>query len=197
VKRVVVMGGSCSGKTTLARRLAGVLDVPHVELDALHHGPNWNEAPPELLQERVRAAFAIAPEGWVVDGNYLSKLDDLVLERADTAVVLDPPFATALRRALVRTFRRVVTREELWNGNRERVRDAFSRYSIPLWVVRTHRGYPDRLLEHVRRHAHLDVVVLGTAREIDAWLQSIQASASTSGSSSASTRQKTPPLAET
>ena len=32
-----------SGKTSLARRLAAELNVPHVELDALHHGPNWDQ----------------------------------------------------------------------------------------------------------------------------------------------------------
>jgi adenylate kinase family enzyme len=39
--RIAVIGPSGSGKTRLAGRLAGVLGVAHVELDALHHGPNW------------------------------------------------------------------------------------------------------------------------------------------------------------
>ena len=32
------------GQDDLRRELAGRLDVPYVELDALHHGPNWTEA---------------------------------------------------------------------------------------------------------------------------------------------------------
>ena len=78
------MGGSCVGKTTVSRRLAATLGVPHFELDALHHDAGWQEAPAEVLQARVRAALDAAPEGWVVDGNYGSKLGSLVLERADT-----------------------------------------------------------------------------------------------------------------
>ena len=33
MKRVVVIGSSCAGKTTFARELAGLLNVPHIELD--------------------------------------------------------------------------------------------------------------------------------------------------------------------
>ena len=41
--RVVVVGTSGSGKTTLASRLAEILSVPHIELDALHWEAHWQE----------------------------------------------------------------------------------------------------------------------------------------------------------
>jgi adenylate kinase family enzyme len=197
VKRVAVMGGSCVGKTTVSRRLAATLGVPHVEIDALHHDPGWQEAPAELLQARVRAALDSAADGWVVDGNYRPKLGSLVLERADTAVHLAQPFWPTFGRALRRTIGRTLTREELWNGNRERVRHLFTRYWIPWWVVRTHRHYAREIPERIAEHAHLDVVHLRSADEVERWLQSIQATEPMSGSSKGSERQKTPPLAET
>ena len=52
------MGGSCVGKTTVSRRLAAALGVPHIELDALHHGPNWQEASAVELRAKVEAALA-------------------------------------------------------------------------------------------------------------------------------------------
>ena len=194
--RVVVIGGSCSGKTTVARRLAEILDVPHIELDALHHDPNWNEAPAEVLRERLTVALAAAPEGWVVDGNYFGKLRGFQVEQADTVVSLDVPYRTAIRRVLWRTFSRLVTRAELWNGNRERLRDTFGRNSIVLWVLRTHPGFRKKWMERLRAYPHVDVVHLHSAREANAWLQSIQAAAEMSGSSSVSDRQNTPPLTE-
>jgi adenylate kinase family enzyme len=197
MRRVAIVGGSCSGKTTVSRELASIVGVPHIELDALHHGPSWEEAPAELLRERVRAALAAAPDGWVVDGTYYTKLGSLVLEQADTAIFLDPPFATAIRRSLWRTFSRLVTRAELWNGNRESLRTAFSRYSIPLWVLRTHRGQREKWPERFAAHPQLEVVHLRTPRETRTWVQSIQATASTSGSSNGSELQKTPPLRDT
>jgi adenylate kinase family enzyme len=139
MRRVSVAGISGSGKTTLAAALAVRLGVPHVELDALNHGPGWIEATPAELRERVETALAAAPGGWVVDGNYESKLGDLVVARADTLVWLDLPLPLALARTAARTARRVARRTELWNGNRETIRNAVvARDNLFSWAIRSH-----------------------------------------------------------
>ncbi len=197
MKRVAVMGGSSTGKTTVSRRLAEKLGVPHVELDSLHHDAGWTEAPADVLQARVRAALDAAPDGWVVDGNYRSKLGSLVLDRADTAVHLQPRLLPTFGRGLRRTIMRTVLREELWNGNREQIRFLFTPFWIPWWVLRKHRHYGREIPERVAEHPHLEVVTLRSDDEVERFLQSIQATESMSGSSNGSERQNTPPLAET
>jgi adenylate kinase family enzyme len=197
VKRVAVLGGSSVGKTTVSRRLAEMLGVPHIELDALHHDAGWQEAPAEILQARVRGALEAASDGWVVDGNYRSKLGSLVLERADTVVHLEPPLLPTFGRALRRTIGRTFTREELWNGNREQIRFLFTPYWIPWWVLRKHGHCAREIPQRVAEHPHLDVVSLRSDAEVEQWLHSIQATESMSGSSKGSERQKTPPFAET
>jgi adenylate kinase family enzyme len=191
MQRVAVIGGSCVGKSTTARAVAARLGVPHIELDALHFGPNWAEASPEVLEERVRAALDAAPEGWVVDGTYFGKLGSLVLDRADTIVWLDVPFRTAVRRVLWRTWSRFITRAELWSGNRERLRDTFGRNSIIWYVLRHHRAFEASWAERLEGRNVVRV------RDGQAFVQSIQATAAMSGSSSASALQKTPPSVET
>jgi adenylate kinase family enzyme len=137
MKRVVVIGSSCSGKTTLARRISEVMGVPHVELDELHWGPDWTERPTEVLRSAVRER--VAEDGWVVDGNY-TKIQDIVWPRATDAVWLNYSFPVVFGRALRRTVGRMITREELFSGNRESFRLSFlSRDSILWWVITSFR----------------------------------------------------------
>lgn len=162
----IVATASCSGKTTLGRELARRLEVPFVELDALHHGPNWTEATAEELRARVEPV--VAENGWVIDGGYWGKIGDLVLRNADVVVWLDLPVRVWLPRLIRRTGRRVARREELWNGNRESVRNVFfSRNSLIWYALRNHprhrRVYPKRL-------ARYNVVRLRTPKEVERWL---------------------------
>jgi adenylate kinase family enzyme len=164
--RIAVVGGSGSGKTTFASRLAEVHDLAYVELDALQWGPNWTPRPDDEFRRRVETA--IAGDAWVVDGNYYRKLGDLVLERADLVVWLDLPLWITIPRLWSRTRRRKREHTELWSGNRETWREAlFSRDSLFFWALRTHRGRRARYEERLTRY---DVVRLRSAAETDAWL---------------------------
>ena len=135
MNRVVVIGTSCVGKTIFARSLAEALCCPHVELDALYWQPNWIPRPPDEFQELV--AKELSQGCWVTDGNY-SVVRDLVWSRATTVIWLNYTFPVVLWRALTRTIRRGLTKEELFSGNRESLRTAFfSRDSILWWVLTT------------------------------------------------------------
>ena len=134
--RVVVVGTTGAGKTTVARILAGKCGIPYVELDALHWGPNWTPLPPDIFRERV--ARAIAQDAWVLDGNY-SAVRQLVWQRADTVIWLDYRLLRVLQQLVGRTLGRVLRREVLWSGNQESFfRALLSSDSIILWALRTY-----------------------------------------------------------
>ena len=161
-RRIAIVGASGTGKTTLARTLADRLSLPHVELDALHHGPNWTEASPDEL--RTRVSTELAADGWVIDGNYASKIGDLVTSQADTVVWLDHPLPVVLWRLLRRTLGRISRREELWHGNRETWRNAFvGRESLFAWTIRSHRRFRRELPGR-------DLVRLRSPGEVERWL---------------------------
>lgn len=142
IRRVSVVGSTGAGKTVFARELARILDVPHVELDALAWGPHWTLADAATLQTRVRAA--LAADGWIVDGNYGGLgVRQLVWAAADTVVWLDYPLRLILWRLLRRTLARIKDGAELWpgTGDRETIRGAFfSRESLFVWALRTFRA---------------------------------------------------------
>ena len=172
--RVVIVGTSGAGKSTLARDLSRRLDAACVELDALHWGPDWTEAAPEVLRARVREALSV--ERWVVDGNYLH-LRDLVWPLADTIVWLDYERSVVMRRVIWRTLRRSLRREVLWSGNRESIVRAFGRDSIVKWAWET---FDDRratysLLLGVESPPHLAVEHHRTPDETAQWLATLDA----------------------
>ena len=134
--RIAIVGTSCSGKSTLARELSRRLGTPHVELDELFWGPSWTARPAEDFAASVD--HATARPAWIVDGNY-SATRALVLQRATTVIWLNYPLPTLMRRAVSRTFRRLVTRERIFNGNREPLLGFLHSYWIPWWVLQSYR----------------------------------------------------------
>jgi adenylate kinase family enzyme len=118
MQRISIVGSSGSGKTTLARTVSKRLDIPHLELDAVHHQPDWEPLPHAEFQAAVRPL--VNQDSWVIDGNYHSTgVQDIIWERADTIIWLDLSRWATMRRVTGRSVRRSITREELWNGNRE------------------------------------------------------------------------------
>lgn len=122
MRRIAIVGSPGTGKTTLARNLAADLGLTHIEMDALFHGPGWTAATPPEFRAKLQAAMDHADattDGWTMCGNYRDA-SDLIAERAaDTIVWLDLPRSVVMRRVVTRTVRRFITRQELWNGNRE------------------------------------------------------------------------------
>ncbi len=149
LKRVVVVGTSCSGKTTLAKNLAHALGVKHIELDSIHWLPDWVERPNDEFRNLVEKE--VAADLWVLDGNY-SKTRDIVWTRATAIIWLNYSFPLVAYRAIHRTTRRIFTRETLYSQNCETFKKAFlSKDSILLWVLTTfhrrRRDYPLLLQE--------------------------------------------------
>jgi hypothetical protein len=116
-----------------------------------------------------------ADGAWVADGNYEIKGGSLVRERADAVVWLDFPRRTVMRQLVIRTARRAVFRERLWNGNRESLRDVLSRdpeRSVIVWSWTHHRPQRDRYAAQADERW----VRLGTRVEVRQFLAELRAS---------------------
>ncbi len=172
MRKVSVVGNSGSGKTTTGRALAQVLGVPFIEIDALYWQPGWTPLPMEELRQRLDDLTA--GDGWVVDGNY-SAVRDLVWGRADTVVWLDPPRWTVMRQIVGRSLRRVVARQELWNGNRESLSNLVQidpEQSIIRWAWTRHHVYRERYaaLSTDPAYAHLRFVRIRSRKDLERFL---------------------------
>jgi adenylate kinase family enzyme len=139
-RRIAVVGGG--GKTTLARALAAKLGLPFVELDVLFWKPGWVESDPGELEVKVAAAIAAAPDGWIVDGNYWTRLRDLVVGQADTVIWVNMPWRVMFWRISLRALRRATDRRPICGENYESWRHTFlSRKSLLWWYIKNRRRY--------------------------------------------------------
>lgn len=167
-RRVLVAGVTGVGKSTLCRRLAGVLGLPYVELDSLYHGPNW--VPLAGFEDSVDEL--IGAPSWVSEWQY-SAVRERMLERADTLLWLDYPRSVALGRLIKRTIARRIRREVLWNGNVEPpLRTFFTDpdANIIRWEMKTHAALRGVVPALLARAPQLQIVRFGSQRELEAWL---------------------------
>jgi len=166
-RRVLVAGTSGAGKTTLAARLGRLWDLPHVEIDALFHGPDWTPRP-EFTDDVRRFADQ---DRWVTEWQYPSARA-LLAERADLLVWLDLPRRTVLRQVVRRTLRRRLGRQRLWNGNIEPPLRTFltDPDHIVRWAWRTHRSNAERVHALAAARPELVVVRLTGRRQAGRWL---------------------------
>jgi adenylate kinase family enzyme len=172
-KRVVVVGVTSSGKSTLAEKLAKRFDLTYIELDALHWEPNWQGAPLEVFRARVETATQA--ETWIVAGNY-HVVRDLIWPKAEAVIWLDYPLLTVLWQLTRRNFRRWWTQELLWGTNREPLWVHFklwSNESLYHWLFKTYwrRKREIPLLLSEPEHKQLALIRLSHPREAQEWLE--------------------------
>ena len=162
MQRILVIGSPGAGKSTLASRLAGRLDLPLIHLDREYFGPGWTMPSKAEWRERVKALAA--KPAWIMDGNYASTFD-IRVPRATAIVWLDLPrwrCAASVLWRVARNYGR--SRPDLGPIGPERFDWSFMRW---IW------SYPDkmrpktlRMLERLR--ADQRVYVLRSRSDIPA-----------------------------
>ena len=165
MRRVLILGCSGAGKTTLSLALAERTGLPVIHLDRHYWRAGWVEPPKEEWRAEV-AALTARPE-WIMDGNY----GGTVVERlafADTAIVLD--FSTATR--LWRVVKRIAagygrTRPDLADGCPEQIDLAFFKY-----VAAFRRNQRPRLMGALKGFGGR-TVILSRPSEVRGFLDSL------------------------
>jgi adenylate kinase family enzyme len=169
LERVILAGNTGSGKSTLAKLISAARDLPYTELDQLYWGPGFTKL--DTFEADVRKLSD--GRRWVTETMFHEAIDDILWKRADTLIWLDLPFPVVFSRVLRRTTARIVGRQELWNGNRERWRSLMSLgHPIPRTVTHflaTRRDISSR----VTRHPDLAVIRFKRSKDVRRWVEAL------------------------
>lgn len=177
-QRILIVGNSCSGKSTLGAHLAEFLNIPFVELDALNWEPNWiglNETNPDELMRRMQAATV--GDRWVVAGSYTKFSQQAFWPRLETIVWLDLPLHQLVGRMLRRSWRRWRTNELLWETNYEKFWPQLMVWrkedSLLWWIVSQYQRKQRKMLEyHIDpQWSHIRFVRLCSSAEIENFIR--------------------------
>eukprot|EP00937_MAST-01D_sp_MAST-1D-sp2_P005739 g5739.t1 len=177
--RIVIVGPTCSGKSTLAAHLSAAMGVRCIEMDDMVWSPRWvrvdKAGAAGRRAFRERCAAAVSDEAWVCAGAWSSGRD-LVLARAETVVSLDLGLWCIFVRMLGRTAWRCWSQQPVCNGNYETLASAvfgahsIFRYFWKQWPRR--RNGPERRqhLEDLRASAPgADILYFTTPEEVERW----------------------------
>ena len=179
--RIHVIGNSCSGKSSLAERLARSLAVPLVELDALNWEPDWvglSTTDPAEFERRLHAATADG--AWVVAGSYARFSERVFWRRLETVIWLDLPILVLLARAMTRSWRRWRSKELLWGTNVERFWSQLMVWrkdeSLLWWIATQHRRKRRAMIERMAdpAWAHIRFVRLVSTAEIERFVAALE-----------------------
>ena len=174
MNKIIVIGTTGSGKSTVAKKLSEILNVPHIQLDFLFWKPNWEQSTDEEFFSKIEKA--IDKPRWVVDGNY-NRTNHLTWKEADTVIWIDLPFWLTFYQIFKRSLIRAMTREELWEGtgNKESFLRMFSKDSILIWLFKTYSSnvsrYEERMIDPA--YKHINFHRLRSKKEVTTFLKKL------------------------
>lgn len=104
MKKIIVLGRTASGKTTLANKLGRVLNIPVYHLDKIFWKDNGDHLHQAEFIEKVNEIME--KSSWIIDGdNPRSKTLDTRITNADTIILYDLPLPHILWRQTKRFFK--------------------------------------------------------------------------------------------
>lgn len=166
MKKILIIGGNGSGKTTFARELSGKLNIPVVHLDKLYWKDNWQHATPNEFDEKL--IKELNKDTWIIDGNMKRTLP-LRLKYCDTVIVFDFPRTVCLLGAIKRSFTNYgKSRDDMGGYCPEKISLSFYK---SIW--KGTQNAMTHFYDAIKEHNDIGVIVFKSRKDVKKFLSSL------------------------
>lgn len=162
-KRISIIGGPGSGKTTLSNALSEKYNIPVTHIDGIHHLKDWKVRD---KAERDKIILDIVKkEKWIIDGTYRHTLKQR-LEVSDLIIWLDYSSFTMAKGVIKRYLKNPGKEKEEIPGCKERLTFNFIKYVLN--YNKTKRHYITEALENIDTNK---VIIFQKQKDLNKWLK--------------------------
>lgn len=156
-KRILIIGANGAGKTVLAKKLSSHYNIKLIELDRIFWKPEWVKSTEDEFFENVKKELSLHKD-WIVDGNYYSKVNELVWRDANMIIWLDYKIGLVARRVIARTIKNIVFKRKLFDNNYDSFRRMITlKDSIVVWSLKTFKRKRRKYTELYNNHTNNEV----------------------------------------
>lgn len=135
MRKVAVFGNAGAGKSTLARQLAEVTQLPLYPLDSIKWKAGGGEVPHEEYLEVHKDL--LSRDAWIIDGFGCVASAWERFTAADTLIYIDLPLLTHYRWVTKRLLKGLFVNPEGWPDNSPIWRGSMSSYRV-VWLCHRH-----------------------------------------------------------
>ena len=169
-KKILVMGGSCSGKSTMSQALAEKFNIPVLYLDLYDPYAVNDKNERDVRKQKINGVIndTIDGDSWVIDGIYEWYSFEERMNKADTLILLQTP-------AYRRIWRYILT---CTTHTKRHGRQGFSTKNFRwnhVWYMLRHADAPYKMIqEEIQKRKNLQVVVLSSYRASNEFIKTAQ-----------------------
>jgi adenylate kinase family enzyme len=167
MKRIIIIGSGGAGKSTLAKRLGEISNLPVLHLDKLYWQPNWQE--PNKTDWENKVSELLKNDTWIMDGNFGGTLE-MRLNACDTVIYLDFSPFVCLYRVLKRNLKyRNTNRPDMTIGCNEKMDFEFLD-----WILSYRKRKKPKVLELLAKFQNeKNIIILKTAKDVETFLENL------------------------